>query len=94
MGATEKERPLVYSVAEAAEACSVSKVLMYQMIREGRIPAIRISARRLVVPRRKLEQLIEGEVDCEVEDGLTSMMPRISERVVARRTTKTIREGE
>ena len=59
MEVLEKERPLVYSVAEAAEACSVSKVLMYQMIREGRIFAVRLSKRRLVVPRAKLERLLE-----------------------------------
>ena len=60
----EKERPLVYSVAQAAEAVSVSKPLMYQLIREGRVYAVRLSKRRLVVPRKQLEQLLE-------EEGLT-----------------------
>lgn len=60
----ETGEKLAFSVAEAAAACACSKVLMYQLIREGRIPAVRLSARRLVVPRKKLEQLLE-------EGGLT-----------------------
>jgi len=54
------ERPLVYSVAEAARVLSISKVLAYQLIREGRISAIRLSRRRLVVPRKALEALLDG----------------------------------
>jgi len=52
-----KER-LALSVAEAAKELSCSKVLVYQLIREGRIPSVRLSKRRIVVPRKALEMML------------------------------------
>ena len=57
----ERER-LTLSVAEAARELSCSKVLLYQLIREGKVPAVRLSARRLVVPRKALEGILESGV--------------------------------
>jgi len=48
--------------AEAAEELGISRLLCYQLIREKRLPAVRISDRRLAVPRKALESLLEAKM--------------------------------
>jgi len=50
---------LVMSVEAAAKALHISRNLAYQATRSGQLPCIRIG-RRLLVPRRALEKLLEG----------------------------------
>lgn len=59
------DRSLVVSVEEAAVLLGISRGLAYELVRRGEIPSIRLG-RRLVVPRRRLMALIEGE---EVTSG-------------------------
>jgi len=53
-----KQESLTMTVEEAAAALGISRNLAYEAARDGRIPAIRIG-RRLLVPRRALEKLLE-----------------------------------
>jgi excisionase family DNA binding protein len=53
-----EERKLTLSVDETATLLGISRQLAYTSVKEGRIPAIRIG-RRLLVPRRALEKLLE-----------------------------------
>lgn len=52
---------LVMSVEEAAVLLGISRGLAYELVRRGELPSLRLG-RRLVVPRRRLLMLIEGEV--------------------------------
>lgn len=47
------------SVPEAAKVLGISRGLAYEMARVGKLPTIRFG-KRLVVPRRALERLLEG----------------------------------
>jgi excisionase family DNA binding protein len=53
---------LTLSIKEAAEAVGVSENTLRQSIREGRVPAIRISERRLVIPKFALMRMLELSV--------------------------------
>ena len=48
---------LVYTVEEVCQALGIGRSLGYQLVRERRIPALSLG-RRVVVPRRALEQLL------------------------------------
>lgn len=50
---------LVMTVEEAAEVLGISRGLAYELVRRGELPALRLG-RRLVVPRRRLIAMIEG----------------------------------
>lgn len=54
------EKSLVMTVEEAAELLGISRGLAYELVRRRELPAIRLG-RRLVVPRRKLLSLIDGD---------------------------------
>lgn len=54
-----RTRPTV-SVPVAAELLSVSKGQIYWLIRNGRLPAILVGARRKVIPSIALLAMIEG----------------------------------
>ena len=49
---------LTMTVEEAGEALGISKATAYMLANTGRIPAIRISERRLIVPRVALERML------------------------------------
>lgn len=51
---------LVVTVEEAAQLLGISRGLAYELVRRGELPALRLG-RRLVVPRRRLLALIEGD---------------------------------
>ena len=53
---------LVMSVPEAAEALGISRAHAYEMVARGDLPSVRLG-RRVLVPRRALERLVEGERD-------------------------------
>ena len=48
------------TVEESAEILGISRAFAYALVRKGELPSLRLG-RRLVVPRRALEQLLEGE---------------------------------
>jgi len=51
---------LTMTVEEAAGVLGISRATAFKLAREGRIPAIRISDRRLVVPVKALEAMLES----------------------------------
>ena len=52
----------VYSVEAAARALRIGRTLAYELIRRGDfpVPVIRLGARRIVIPRAPLDELLEG----------------------------------
>ena len=52
---------LCYSIAEAATLLGVSRRTMYTIARQEGFPAIRISANRLIIPRRCLESWLASK---------------------------------
>jgi len=59
MEANKTER-LTMTVEQAAKALGISRATAYMLANTGRIPAIRISERRLIVPRAALLKMLEG----------------------------------
>jgi excisionase family DNA binding protein len=52
---------LTFTVDEAALILGISRATAYNLAKSGKLPAIRISARRLVIPRKALEKMLEIE---------------------------------
>ncbi len=57
---------LALSVEEARHMLGLSRSLMYEAIRNGQIPSIRIR-RRILIPRVALQRLLESCKDGEEE---------------------------
>ena len=56
------EEKLTLSIEEAAKLLGIGRNLCYERVKTGEIPVIKIG-RRLLVPRRALEKLLEqGQV--------------------------------
>lgn len=51
---------LTMTVDEAAAALGISRNLAYELVERGELPSVRLG-RRLVVPKRALERLLEVE---------------------------------
>lgn len=49
---------LVMTVNEAAAALGISRNVAYTLVREGKLPAIRLGAKRLVIPREALVRFL------------------------------------
>jgi len=49
---------LTYSVEEAAAALGIGRGLCYEMARDGRLPALRLGAKRLVIPVVALQRML------------------------------------
>ena len=49
---------LTFSVEEAAGILGISRALAYTLVNRGEIPSLRL-ARRIVVPRKALEELLD-----------------------------------
>lgn len=52
-------KSLVYSVAEAGKLLGLCRGLMYEGIRTGQIPSVRIG-RRILIPCAALDRLLNG----------------------------------
>lgn len=53
----EEER-LTMTIEEAAAVLGISRATAYTLANTGRLPAIRISDRRLIIPRKALDALL------------------------------------
>ncbi|MEL7566409.1 MAG: helix-turn-helix domain-containing protein [Dehalobacterium sp.] len=49
---------IAISVPEVAKALGISRNLAYCLIREGKLPALKLGERRLVVPVKALEEFM------------------------------------
>ena len=58
MAATHE--PLAYTVKEAAELCGLSPDMIYELCRQDAFPHIRVGARKIIIPKRKLEACLNG----------------------------------
>jgi excisionase family DNA binding protein len=56
--AADRDQRLTISVEEAGQLLGISRGLAYALVSRGDIPSIRLG-RRIVVPRRTLDQLLE-----------------------------------
>ena len=48
------------TVEEAARLLGISRALAYELVRDGEIPSLRLR-RRIVIPRRVIDALLDGE---------------------------------
>ena len=53
--------PRLLRIRETAEILRISQAQCYNLINQGKLPAIRISERRLVVDQKDLERYIERQ---------------------------------
>ncbi len=53
------DRPTL-TVTQAAELLGISRALAYELVARHELPALRLG-RRIVVPRRALEALLDGD---------------------------------
>lgn len=53
---------LVLSVTEVAAALGISRTHAYELVARGELPSLRLG-RRIVVPRRGLERLLDAGAD-------------------------------
>ena len=49
---------LTMTVEETAAALGISRATAYTLVNSGRLPVIRISDRRWIVPKRAIEELL------------------------------------
>lgn len=49
---------LVLTVGEAAKALGISRNVTYALVREGKLPSVRLGAKRLVIPRAALDRFL------------------------------------
>lgn len=54
-----KSESLVLNVPEAGKLLNVSRATAYDLARRGILPTLRLGPRRIVVPRRALERLLD-----------------------------------
>ena len=48
----------VYTVAEVAVILGLSERLAYEMVRTGQIPSLHLGRRKVVVPKRVIEEML------------------------------------
>ena len=58
----------VFTVQEAGQRLGLGRVSAYRAVRRGEIPVLRFG-RRLVVPKRAIERLLEGPERFSSEDA-------------------------
>lgn len=58
-GKTER---LVMSVEEAGDALGISRATAYMLVNTGRLPSIRISDRRIIIPRKAIDELLASAI--------------------------------
>ena len=70
---------LLISVAEAARLLGISRNLAYDLVREGRIPHIKLG-RRVLVPRLGLENWIAEEAGIAAAPSQVVKLPQAQEQ--------------
>lgn len=50
---------LTYTTAEAAQVLGISERTAWELVHSGRIPSIRISARRIIISKKAIGKILE-----------------------------------
>lgn len=86
-----EEYPDVLTVAEVAQVLRVSRMLVYEKMRRGEIPSVKVGGRRITPKRAILKLLGEeeapggGERRREIEEALAGAQAALTERQQAAR---------
>jgi len=56
-----EEMPLAVTIEKAARLLGISRNLAYKLVKEGKIPSLKMGQKRLLVPLAKLEKMLECE---------------------------------
>ena len=62
---------MTLTVEEAAEILGISRALAYALVKKEQLPGLKLG-RRLVVPRRALERLLQGDTTTTGDSSRTS----------------------
>ena len=65
---TSMPTKITYTVTEAAELLGISRSSAYECVRRGEIPSLTLG-RRVVIPRRAFEALLDRTRFPETQDG-------------------------
>ena len=57
-----ENKKMVLNVAELAHELGISKPVAYELTKKNGFPAIRISERRIIIPRDGLQRWLDSEV--------------------------------
>lgn len=57
---SEKLERATITIEEAAQILGIGRAHAYELARTGELPVLRLGARRLLVPKRALERLLEN----------------------------------
>ena len=58
---TTEAMPPTLTIREAARILGIGEKTAYQAVRDGSIPSLRVSKRRIVIPTRRLMAMLDGE---------------------------------
>lgn len=58
---TNDDRRLTLTVGETAELLGISRSTAYEYVRTGELPSV-VLGRRVLIPRHRLQRLLDGEV--------------------------------
>jgi len=53
-----KTERLTITVEQAGAALGISRATAYMLVNTGRLPAIRISDRRIIIPKKAIDELL------------------------------------
>ena len=62
--------PLLLRIPAAAEILGIPRNVCYELVAQGRLPSVRVSPRRIYVPRLALENWIANEAKLERQNRL------------------------
>lgn len=63
----EANGKLAYSIAECANVLGISVCLCRELVRQHKIPSLRLGERRIIVPKAALEKLLRGQEQPQTE---------------------------
>lgn len=70
--------PPVLRAPDAARILGVSRSTIYELCRQGRLPHIRLTAHRLIIPRDALMAWLSNCGDCGQASKSLSVVPRLT----------------
>ena len=59
-GGETMNESMTYSVSEAAQILGIGKGLLYRLVNEREIPALKLGNKRVVIPKTAISQMIQS----------------------------------